>query len=339
MSDQIIKMCVDRVVPENKFLDSVEKAIQENPDNAPMRFLEPDNGNPIARMAAVTRKLWKPGRTLRIKFLSGETVVQQKVEQVSHEWEKHAHIKFQFVPIDADAEIRIDFMPNKGSWSYLGTDALVIAEHEPTMNYGWLTPDSDMMEYNRVVLHEFGHALGCIHEHQHPEAGIPWDREAVYQYYKRTNGWSRQQVDHNLFLPYSRSITNFSEYDASSIMHYPVDDALTQGDWAVGWNTTLSAIDKEHIGILYPKEDKGVVKISIGQTIEGSIGKHKEIDFYSFEIKKPYMRCRIETHGDTDVVMAVYGPNSDTWLMAEDDDSGKRYNAHHPLFSRRYISD
>jgi len=40
--------------------------------------------------------------------------------------------------------------------------------HEPTMNYGWLKDDTDDVEYRRVVIHEFGHALGAIHEHQNP---------------------------------------------------------------------------------------------------------------------------------------------------------------------------
>ena len=47
------------------------------------------------------------------------------------------------------------------------------------MNYGWLTPDSDDDELRRVVLHEFGHALGLIHEHQNPEGGIEWNEPAV----------------------------------------------------------------------------------------------------------------------------------------------------------------
>ena len=38
------------------------------------------------------------------------------------------------------------------------------------MNYGWLEPDTELREYQRVVRHEFGHALGMIHEHQNPAA-------------------------------------------------------------------------------------------------------------------------------------------------------------------------
>ena len=92
--------------------------------------------------------------------------------------------------IDPDAQIRISFK-EEGSWSYLGKDALQIAAGKPTMNYGWLTPDSQDQEYSRVVLHEFGHALGAIHEHQAPGVTIPWDKTAVYAYYA-LQGWSKE---------------------------------------------------------------------------------------------------------------------------------------------------
>lgn len=33
------------------------------------------------------------------------------------------------------------------------------------MHFGWLRDDTDDVEWRRVVVHEFGHALGAIHEH------------------------------------------------------------------------------------------------------------------------------------------------------------------------------
>ena len=79
----------------------------------------------------------------------------------------------------AAAQIRISFKYT-GSWSTIGIDALDVPANQPTMNYGWLTADTEDAEYSRVVIHEFGHTLGLIHEHQHPEGGIPYDLEKVY---------------------------------------------------------------------------------------------------------------------------------------------------------------
>ncbi|MBD1846725.1 LysM peptidoglycan-binding domain-containing protein [Cyanobacteria bacterium FACHB-63] len=125
------------------------------------------------------------------------------------------------------------------------------------MNYGWLKPDTSDEEYSRVVLHEFGHALGCIHEHQHSEAGIPWNRDAVYRYYMEKNNWSREQVDINLFTHYSKDITQFSHFDTESIMLYAVPKELTTNGFEVGWNRYLSETDKAFMSAVYPGENAG----------------------------------------------------------------------------------
>ena len=147
-----------------------------------MQLVRLGQGGPRqSRMAIIVATLWKPASTLHVKFLDGDPLVKQKVEMVAHGWEDDANIRFVFDD-RADAEIRISFL-QEGSWSYLGKDALQIPATQPTMNYGWLTPDTEDEEYSRVVLHEFGHALGAVHEHQSPAVRIPWDKEAVYAYY------------------------------------------------------------------------------------------------------------------------------------------------------------
>jgi hypothetical protein len=165
----------------------------------------------------------------------------------------HANVKFVFDNAP-DAPIRISFTPGP-SWSLVGTQALdsALHENEPTMNFGWLTPATLTDEVRRVVLHEFGHALGLIHEHQHPAAEIPWDREAVYAFYADApNFWTREQVDQNLFLRYSMEQTNSSRFDPKSIMLYPIPSEFTHNQFSVGWNKSLSRIDRQHIRRLYP---------------------------------------------------------------------------------------
>ena len=321
---QDIRMCVDRFVPEDRVSAAEADALAERPDNLLALPLPGGRALGRPRMALITQTLWKPGSQIKVRFMDGEDSVKHKVEEVAHSWEDHANIRLDFGD-HPDAQIRISFA-QEGSWSYLGTVAQQIPTHEATMNYGWLTPDSEDQEYSRVVLHEFGHALGAIHEHQSPDVQIPWDKEAVYAYYAR-QGWSRTQVDHNLFRAYSPEGIQFSRFDRESIMLYAVDDALTTGDWSVGWNTQLSQPDKEFIASQYPASEPPTEELQVGgPPVSGSIGGEGEVDRYAFRLDSAG-RYVIGTSGATDVVMSLHGPDNEAALVAVDDDSGLGLNA------------
>jgi hypothetical protein len=165
---------------------------------------------------------------------------------------EYASVRFVFDNAP-DAAIRISF-ERGASWSYIGTDALdpTFGPDTPTMNFGWFTPATPNDELQRVILHEFGHALGMIHEHQSPAAAIPWDREAVYAYYGGPpNYWSAEQVDYNIFQRYDHEQANASAFDPASIMLYPIPPEFTNGKLSVGWNRTLSPTDRDFIHQLY----------------------------------------------------------------------------------------
>lgn len=246
----VIKLCTELHVDSPK---AIAAALDERRDNmvAPMMAMGVPAGftNPAVEMAVVITKLWKPGRTLKISFLGRiDPVVKRKIKEYAVQWLQHANLKFRFVTSGGD--IRISTTPG-GSWSYIGTDAKTIAANKPTMNYGWFTADTDDGEFSRVILHEFGHALGAIHEHQHPQGGIPWDKPKVYAYYAR-QGWGQAQVDTNIFAKYGADQLNMTSYDKTSIMHYAVPNELTVGDYEVGWNRALSANDKKLAKSTYP---------------------------------------------------------------------------------------
>jgi serralysin len=69
-----------------------------------------------------------------------------------------------------------------------------------------------------TVLHEFGHAIGLLHEQSYP-GGIKWKKTGeVYDWYQKTQGWDKEKVDVQVFKVSDVFYTNGTTYDSKSIM-------------------------------------------------------------------------------------------------------------------------
>ncbi|WP_462255018.1 M12 family metallopeptidase [Ferruginibacter sp.] len=203
-------------------------------------------------LATYTEKMWEPGQTITVGFdISGAGINQMNmVKQYAREWELYANIKFEFLQ-SGTGMIRVGFTPG-GSHSLIGRDALLENPNKTTMNLGWLNTVNDAFA-RQVILHEFGHALGFVHEHQTFGTAIPWDKEKVYAFYAEPpSSWSREKVDQNIFSKYSYTSTNYSSFDQQSIMLYPVPKELTTTGDSISWNMVLSATDKQYAALFYP---------------------------------------------------------------------------------------
>ena len=285
------------------------------------------HGPGMPRAAVERLKLWENGRRLRVRFLDGVAEVQDKVAVIAKEWEAVTNITFDFASSGA-SEIRASFAEQGFSWSAVGTDALTVPSTQPTMNFGWLEPTTSLREYQRVVRHEFGHALGMIHEHQNPAASgqIPWDKPKVYVYYAQ-QGWSHDDVDSNIFDVYAEDSTNHTAFDPTSIMEYAIPDSLTIGSYAIGWNTELSQTDIDFMRRQYPKGSAGMVELFVGAPrTAATLSVGGEVDTYHFDVATPGMHI-MTTEGATDTVMTLHGPNDPGAILAWDDDRGKGKNA------------
>jgi serralysin len=201
-------------------------------------------------LAVAWRRQWQPGQELRVRFLDGDPALRRRVRAQAETWLEWANLGFVFGD-HPTAEIRVTFTGN-GYWSHVGTDAMRVDPDAPTMQLGGFTRDTDEVVLRRTVLHEFGHAIGCIHEQASPAAHIAWDVEKVFAFYREWQGWDRPTTYANVLERYSNDELCFTVHDPESIMQYPVPETLTRDGFSIGWNNDLSSGDCSFIARMYP---------------------------------------------------------------------------------------
>lgn len=220
-----------------------------------------------ARAAFMKSALWPKGTVLRIFFLGGSSSQRQWVYNIvttnlvplldpnwlKFEW---SHLNPSFT-VDT-CPIRISFKPSDGAWAYLGTESLGIPTPEPTMNLGWLDDQVDTTNPLKgtgiVVLHEFGHLLGMVHEHNSPNVRIQWRKsEVIKELSGPPNNWDINTINTNIFQKYNAADINGSAYDPKSMMHYYYSDKwmCNADELNITMNREMSALDKEWINKMY----------------------------------------------------------------------------------------
>jgi len=302
---EILKICHDRILPQ----DLVRPQSTVDTNGRPRAVLE-------------FRKRWINGSTLRVRFMGGTAAQQARVIEQARWWTEHANLRFEFNNA-SDAEIRIAFNPNDGAWSNVGTDCRLVPLNEPTMNLGFMD--------GGTVAHEFGHAIGLGHEHQNPSGGLQWNEAVVIRDLGGPpNFWAPDQVRFNVLEKYSTDQIRGTTFDPDSIMLYAFPASWTRNGISTRENEVLSALNKSFIASMngYPRTAAGVTELGINaaSSTPAAIGQPGEEDLFAFTVTRA-SRHIIETGGQTDVVMKLFGPNSQTNLIAEDDDGGAGRNA------------
>lgn len=227
-----------------------------------------------------SKRRWDPGSKILVAFNGGDVKLHRAIEQQAKLWEKYANIEFDFGYDRAKnayrmwsksdfyrvAHIRIGFS-EPGYWSLMGTDSMSYPANSASMNFHDFADNNLELlpsRWKTVILHEFGHALGLHHEHQHPicNQDIRWEsgpsgEPNVYEIFQTWQRWSRPKVNINLQPQYNADFIS-SIPDKKSIMMYAMpSQVFKNGEHSLCFikveNKNLSDLDRLGAKIAYPK--------------------------------------------------------------------------------------
>ncbi len=242
--------CTIKQLQQSEMGAAAAHAISINPAN------RPHHNTPLERIAVDTTKFWGPkGVHLSVGFLSNASAaLQEKILKYMNKWSAYCNAQFVITTKGASlADVRISLEPGTGYASYLGTDVSRIQKGQPTMwldSFSLSTRDS---EYDRVVTHETGHTLGCVHEHLRRAIIALLDVAKTEAYFMRTQGWTRTEVDQQVLTPVEEdSLMHTPNPEVDSDMCYALPASITINGIAIPGGTGITKSDGLFMGTLYP---------------------------------------------------------------------------------------
>lgn len=255
-------VCIPKRLPKHQLIECAAHACAVNPLNyAPVHRLArvmPGYTPTREHLAVVTTKYWgNKGVKLSVGFLDGEsTALRRMILLHMNEWNKTANVMFMESANASTAQVRVARRDGElgGYWSYLGTDIELITAGEPTFNLEGFTLATPESEFRRVVRHEAGHSLGFPHEHMRQELVARIDAEKAIEYFGRTQGWSPEEVRHQVLTPLEQSsLLGTPNPDPYSIMCYQISGELTVDGRPIPGGEDIDEEDRSFAARVYPR--------------------------------------------------------------------------------------
>lgn len=248
--------------PEDSEIQEVERILAAEASGVQLRGKE----------AAVLRLhpkwgRWAPariqqGRPLRIAFMQENHPLNDVVIEAAREWQRHMDLGFEiagtFRTRNDPGNLDILVTQNAtGNSSYLGVASRVYANSgRASLRLQQFYPEHTRKQIFGVALHELGHALGLIHEHQNPGAKLNFDEVAVLRYYNDKYRWDEEKTRQNVLSQYgfggAHKVDLRTSFDPRSIMMYALPGTVfADGSSGFTSNDSLSVLDASLIDLVY----------------------------------------------------------------------------------------
>jgi hypothetical protein len=223
--------------------------------------------------------IWPPNSNIKVTFVLDDSECGITIDTDGWEDWVQTVIEQNLAPLvdinwtwgvsPSDANLTITYKPCSGSFTsgvgYLGSVDTMHniqfgnldwnKEHDCAL--GTCPPCST--NTGAVVMHEFGHLMGMVHEQHSPDRPFTFNNQAAQKYFGGPpNNWTDQQIYNQVLAKYNWSQYNGSSYDPKSIMQYLIPcDIFIKGP-ALNCNVGYSKLDKYWLRKKYKYRGKEV---------------------------------------------------------------------------------
>ncbi len=241
------------------------------------KILESLGNSDVSRAFYAGFSVWPPSYAkLRVCFFDGSDATNAAVAEIAGQWiSSDAGLGFDFGRADKprrcgkpgkrENQIRISYK-QPGEWSHFGRNAVVFAgQDEASLNlegFDKIAPDKLREGKERgAILHQFGHALGLLEEHQNPngvcEKEFDWNYITSYL----SGGGLILPVELGWYEKKTGADVVGADFDAKSIMLTPLPEKFFRKGAASPcfvkqYNSEITELDRKAVASMYPAGKK-----------------------------------------------------------------------------------